>query len=146
MAASATPATAKFVNGPIIMLAVGIFCVIGSGLWYFFGDFTGSVLADQQMTQNDKGVTQSNPSGGANVNVPGSGNTIVINPSASTQVRENAIYQAGVKVGNVFGGRRSPNDATIFEFVEITNANQFNPREPFQFEGNVSGRRGCLPR
>jgi hypothetical protein len=40
------------------------------------------------------------------------------------------IVQAGVIVGKAFGARRSPNDATTFEFVEITHAQQFNPREP----------------
>jgi hypothetical protein len=43
--------------------------------------------------------------------------------------------QAGVVVGKAFGGRRSPNDATTFEFLEITHAQQFNPREPFEYQG-----------
>ncbi len=44
MAVSATPSTAKYVNGPLIMFAVGCFCIIGSILWYYVGDFTVPAL------------------------------------------------------------------------------------------------------
>jgi hypothetical protein len=48
---------------------------------------------------------------------------------------DDAIYQAGIVVGKVFGARRLPNDATRFEFREITNASQFNTSVPFIFGG-----------
>jgi hypothetical protein len=44
------------------------------------------------------------------------------------------IYQAGAIVGKVFGARRSPTDATIYEFVEITQAGQFNLAEQFAYK------------
>jgi hypothetical protein len=47
------------------------------------------------------------------------------------------ISQAGAVVGRVFGGRRSPTDATVYEFVEITNANQLNPSAPFAYAGQM---------
>jgi hypothetical protein len=45
-----------------------------------------------------------------------------------------SIYQAGIIVGHVFGGRRHPNDATRFTFVEITKSGQLNSSAPFQFQ------------
>jgi hypothetical protein len=47
------------------------------------------------------------------------------------------IYQAGVIVGKVFGGRRAPTDATVFEFQEITHASQFNYNAEFEYQGYV---------
>jgi hypothetical protein len=46
-----------------------------------------------------------------------------------------AIHQAGATVGKVYGGRRSPTDATLYEFVEIKNANQLNAQAPFEYDG-----------
>jgi hypothetical protein len=61
-----------------------------------------------------------------------------LQPQQAKSAREpNAIYQAGVLVGNVFGVRRSPNDATTFEFVEITNANKLNSGEEFEYDGYI---------
>jgi hypothetical protein len=40
-----------------------------------------------------------------------------------------------IAVGNAFGGRRTPTDATTFEFTEITNCGQFNTSAPFIYNG-----------
>jgi hypothetical protein len=47
---------------------------------------------------------------------------------------DNSIYQAGVPVGRVFVGRRSPEDAALFEFQEITNASLFNTQAEFEYQ------------
>jgi hypothetical protein len=47
------------------------------------------------------------------------------------------IYQAGVIVGKVFGGRRSPTDATMYEFIEIKNVNQLNAQAQFEYDGQM---------
>jgi hypothetical protein len=47
------------------------------------------------------------------------------------------IKQAGIVVGKAFGARRSPTDATIFEFEEITNSQQFNYNAPFEYQGHT---------
>jgi hypothetical protein len=44
-----------------------------------------------------------------------------------------AIIQSGITVGKAFGARRSPNDATMFQFEEITHAGRFNAQIPFQY-------------
>jgi len=84
------------------------------------------------MAQGGPSVTQNNQ-GGPNIHAPGGQFNFYGQPQS--QATDGVITQAGVVVGKVFGGRRSPNDATTFEFVEITNANQFNPTQPFQFNG-----------
>jgi hypothetical protein len=72
-------------------------------------------------------------------------------PSRPPVASDDNIYQAGVVVGKVFGGRRSPNDATLFEFQEITHANQFNLGAEFEYQGYIlkmisySGRGGFVP-
>jgi hypothetical protein len=131
MVASTTPSISKYLNGPLIMLAVGCFCVIGSALWYYLGDFSAPALAEQT-AQAGPSATQNNQSG-PNIIAPGGKFNFYNQPQS--QATDGVITQAGVVVGKVFGGRRSPNDATVFEFVEITNANQFNPTQPFQFNG-----------
>ena len=81
--------------------------------------------------------TQNNQNG-PNFNVPGSNNQFNIypNPSPPAQTADTgSIYQAGIVVGKVFGGRRLLNDATIFEFKEITNCTQFNTSSPFVYAG-----------
>lgn len=55
-------------------------------------------------------------------------------PPAPVPVPEDdGIYQAGIVVGKAFGARRLPNDATRFEFREITNAHALNPAVPIQY-------------
>lgn len=127
------PSTIKYVNGPIIMFAVGCFCVIGSIIWYYVGDYTVPAFADQSVAQNNPPVNQNNQSG-PNINAPGGKFNFYHGPPPEITSETGTIYQAGVEVGKVFGARRSPNDATTFEFVEITNANQFNPNEEFEFQ------------
>jgi hypothetical protein len=57
-------------------------------------------------------------------------------PTAPAQPADTGvIQQAGVEVGKVFGARRSPSDATTFEFAEITNCAQFNTGAPFVYNG-----------
>lgn len=46
-----------------------------------------------------------------------------------------AITQAGIVVGQAFGARRSPTDATRFEIVEITHAQSLNWEEPIEYQG-----------
>jgi hypothetical protein len=58
---------------------------------------------------------------------------IFVNSPKTAAIDQESIYQGGVIVGKAFG-RRSPTDATIFEFVELTNASRFNPREDFEFQ------------
>jgi hypothetical protein len=64
------------------------------------------------------------------------GRDIIINPPVQhSPITDDAIYQAGVAVGKVYGGRRTPTDATLFEFQEITNASQFNMSAEFEYQG-----------
>lgn len=60
-------------------------------------------------------------------------------PSHATQSAAPAdvIVQSGAAVGKVFGGRRSPIDATVFEFQEITQAGQFNIDAEFEYQGLI---------
>jgi hypothetical protein len=48
---------------------------------------------------------------------------------------EGKIFQSGVTVGDVVGGRRSPTDVTVFEFAEITHAQGLNRSEPIEYLG-----------
>jgi hypothetical protein len=45
------------------------------------------------------------------------------------------IHQAGAVVGKVFGARRSPTDAMVYEFTEIKNSSQFNAQAGFEYDG-----------
>jgi hypothetical protein len=110
------------------MFAVGCFCIIGSILWRYIGDFTVPALAEQQVAQTNPPVNQNNQSG-PNITAPG-GNFNIF-PAPQQPVNTEAIYQAGIVVGKVFGDRRLPNDATTFEFKEITDCAQFNTSVPF---------------
>jgi hypothetical protein len=80
---------------------------------------------------------EQNNQGAPNFNVPGSGNQFNIYPPAAppAPADQGVITQSGIVVGKVFGARRLPTDATTFEFVEITNCNQFNTAEPFYYGG-----------
>jgi len=60
--------------------------------------------------------------------------TVLTNQQPSI-VSDDSIYQAGVIVGKAFGARRLPNDATRFEFREITNCAQLNTSAPFTYGG-----------
>jgi hypothetical protein len=91
-----------------------------------------------QQGQTSPGVQQNNQGPGQLFNAPGG--TIYVNPTPSAPLQKperdpQAIYQAGIAVGKVFGGRRSPANATIYEFVEIKNANQLNAQAPFEYDG-----------
>jgi len=56
--------------------------------------------------------------------------------SADPSLADSAhIYQGGIIVGDVFGGRRVPNDATHFFFQEISHAQPFNLSQPFEYRG-----------
>ncbi len=81
MAVSILPSTTKYVNGPLIMFAGGCFCIIGSILWNYVGDFTVQALAEQQVAQTNPPINQNNQSG-PNIIAPG-GNFTVSLPSAS---------------------------------------------------------------
>jgi hypothetical protein len=48
-----------------------------------------------------------------------------------------SIYQGGIEVGKVFGGRRSPTDAMMFQFVELTHASRLDTRYPFEYDGVI---------
>ena len=81
--------------------------------------------------------TSSNPS----INIPGNnnilnfGNNNTVKPSDAPVQDQASIYQAGIVVGKAFGARRLPNDATTFQFTEITNCPQFNTNAPFTYGG-----------
>jgi hypothetical protein len=45
------------------------------------------------------------------------------------------IREAGAVVGKVFGARRSPTDAMIYEFTEVKNSSQFNAQAGFEYDG-----------
>ncbi len=78
-------------------------------------------------------IQQHNQGPGQQFNAPG-GN-IYVNPTPQQVPDSGTILQAGAVVGKAFGARRSPNDATRFEFVEITNCDQLNTGSPFTYSG-----------
>jgi hypothetical protein len=78
-------------------------------------------------------VQQNNQGPGQQFNAPGG--SIYVNPLPQTMPDSGIIQQAGVSVGNAFGARRSPTDATRFEFVEITHAEKLNTAEPIVYQG-----------
>jgi hypothetical protein len=92
--------------------------------------------AELQLAQSDKAAQTSN--GAPNFNFQGpSTNTFNLSREPQQQTENAAreeIYQAGISVGKVFGGRRSPTNATIFEFQEITQAGQFNLGAEFEYQ------------
>ena len=63
--------------------------------------------------------------------------TGISSKSAQPAQASDTIYQGGTEVGMVFGGRRSPTDAMIFEFVEITHSSRLDTRFPFEFNGVI---------
>lgn len=81
---------------------------------------------------NDAPVTQGS---GTIYNAPGGTIYAAPPPTAAPQRDPESAYQAGVTVAKVFGGRRSPTDATTYEFVELKNANQLNAGMPFEYDG-----------
>lgn len=93
------------------------------------------IMSDKPSTPANTGtgpIQQSNQSG-TNIGQQNNYYAAAPNPLRGSDV----ISQAGAAVGKVFGGRRSPADATVYEFVEITNANQLNPSAPFAYEGQL---------
>ena len=78
-------------------------------------------------------VQQNNQGPGQQFNAPGG--SIYVNPLPQTMPDSGIIQQAGASVGNAFGARRSPTDATRFEFVEITHAEKLNTAEPIVYQG-----------
>jgi hypothetical protein len=73
--------------------------------------------------------------GAPNFNVPGNSNQFNFYNKSPEPTSDTMIYQAGVVVGKAFGARRLPNDATHFQFAEITNCAQFNTGAPFTYGG-----------
>ena len=93
------------------------------------------VMQDKSTPAPNSTTTQTNQSG-PNLNIPGTGNTINVFPTPlAAPTATSDIFQAGVVVGSAHGGRRLPTNATMFEFVEITNCAQFATNRPFTFEG-----------
>lgn len=117
----------------------GFGAVLGgiAGVWISFIT-AGAATAESQTPPVDAPNGTIYNSGNRDVyNAPGG--TIIVEPKAQsagplTQTSEE-IYQAGVIVGKAYGGRRSPRDATTFEFAEITNCTQLNTTKPFIFNG-----------
>jgi hypothetical protein len=89
-----------------------------------------------QLAQNDKGsgVNQNNQTG-PNFNVPGNNNQFNLYNRPPEPTSDTMVYQGGIVVGKAFGARRLPNDATHFQFAEITNCAQFNTGAPFTYGG-----------
>jgi hypothetical protein len=116
----------------VIGAAIGGFALLAAGEW-----IRPTLAQNNPPISTPGGATQNNQSG-PNFNVPGSGNQINIYPPTAPQAAAgDSISQAGVVVGQAFGGRRSPTDATIFEFQEVTHAQQFNVDAPFQYQGHT---------
>jgi len=78
---------------------------------------------------NQTGVVAGIINGNVTVNT-----TIPSQPHKAEARDMDAIYQAGILVGKVYGARRSPTDATVFEFVEITHASQLNTADVIQYQ------------
>jgi hypothetical protein len=82
----------------------------------------------------------SSPTNPPSVSVPGNNNIIIfgnqntLGPRSEAQ-DTNHIYQVGIIVGTVFGARRSPTNATLVEFAEITHANQLDLSKIFIYQG-----------
>jgi hypothetical protein len=115
------------------------------GLWLFIGKQYEKDQKEKQekliasdLTKTEVGSVSSANQTGVTAGVI-NGN-VTINTTLPAQSHKavardkEAIYQAGIIVGKAFGARRSPTDATVFEFVEITHASQFNPAEFFQYQ------------
>lgn len=104
------------------LMAVGLV-----GLVFWFGYYRNVEAQQGPVIQKNERAP--------NFNVPGNQNQFNIYPPPQQRSESNEIIQAGVVVGKAFGGRRLPNDATKFEFVEITNCAQFNTAQPFTYNG-----------
>jgi hypothetical protein len=119
---------------------LSIAAIIGAtaavGLAWVLSQLEHPVMAQDKEAPVKSETTQSNQSG-PNISISGSGNRLVINPTPQQPRGEEVIYQAGIVVGRVFGGRRSPTDATLFEFQEITQAGQFNTNAEFEYQGFI---------
>jgi hypothetical protein len=108
--------------------AAAIAAIIGTPSAIFFG------VANLSKSQTESTGVQSG-------NTITSGRDTVINNSTvltdqqPSIVSDDSIYQAGIIVGKAFGARRLTNDATRFEFREITNCAQLNTSAPFTYSG-----------
>jgi hypothetical protein len=112
--------------------AVVVFAIVGMS----------SSAANAQSTGGGSPTIQQNNQGVPNFNVPGSHNQFNLYQTPAEKpdavrpaIEPDAIYQAGVIVGRAFGARRSPTDATIYTFIEISHADQMNLWAPFSYDG-----------
>jgi hypothetical protein len=78
-------------------------------------------------------IQQNNQGAGQQFNAPSG--TINVYPPSHQVPDSGNVTQAGVIVGKAFGARRSPTDATVFEFTEITNCGSLNTDAPFFYDG-----------
>jgi hypothetical protein len=127
--------TSRIVISGIIGATTGAFLLIGAAeLFYGRSHGRGSPAQSPlpSSTTFPPSAQQSNQGPGQLYNAPG-GNIYINPPAPQPPAESGAIQQAGIVVGKAFGARRSPSDATKFEFVEITNCAQFNTNEPFTY-------------
>lgn len=131
----------------LIIIAV-LGATASGGLWLFIGkqyemdreeQLQKKVPLDSAKTDthsatstNQTGVTAGTINGNVTINT-----ISPAQPHKATTNKSDAIYQAGIIVGRAFGARRLPTDATVFEFVEITHASQFNLAESFEYQGLI---------
>jgi hypothetical protein len=108
--------------GGATVMAVGV-----AGLIFWFGYYRNVEAQPATVIQKNEGAP--------NFNVPGNQNQFNIYPPPQQRSESSDIIQAGILVGKAYGGRRLPNDATKFEFVEITNCAQLNTAQPFTYNG-----------
>jgi hypothetical protein len=128
------PLSAQRIILGIAGAAVGCCLFLAAGEW--MPPTTAASAQPSQSTQPSPVPSQNNQNG-QNIIIPGSGNNLTVYPPPPAPSQTGSIYQAGIEVGKVFGARRSPSDATAFEFVEITNANQLNASEEFEFQSHI---------
>ena len=147
MAASTSPVTSKFINGPIIMLALGCFFILGSAVWFYFGDSSSAFASTKVAEGLTPSVTQNNQSG-PNLNVPGNNNTFNFPPApipapapTPAPTRDpDGIYQFDRQVGSVTLADPNPS-AGYIQFGMISAGGDFNPKQEFEYRDYILNTR-----
>jgi hypothetical protein len=98
---------------------------------------TTAASAQPSRSTQPSPVPSQNNQNGPNIIIPGSGNNLTVYPPPLATSQLDQFIKLALKLVKVFGARRSPIDATAFEFVDITNANQLNASEEFEFQSYI---------